>query len=176
VFELGAVNDVAKGEEIRDIVFEDEPRFTFFKFIHDYKTSEITSISPPPNGLPSNIVFIYSCPGTSSVKQRMVYASSRSAILALAANLGVTVDVKIETSEVDELSIRYLTREVHGDQVVEERKSFARPRGPPRRTQKVSLHVATEPLPTETVQAETVSTESVAAESVAAEPVPADDQ
>jgi hypothetical protein len=35
---------VPKGEEIRHIIFEDEPRFTFFRFIHDYKGNEVTSI------------------------------------------------------------------------------------------------------------------------------------
>jgi hypothetical protein len=40
---LAAVNDVAKGEEIRDIIFEDEPRYTFFRFVHDYKGTETTS-------------------------------------------------------------------------------------------------------------------------------------
>jgi len=74
----------------------------------------------------------------------MVYASSRGAILAVAASLGVHVDVKIETSEVDELTLKYLTREVHGDEPVEEKKTFARPRGPPRRSQKASQTVPVE--------------------------------
>jgi hypothetical protein len=65
----------------------------------------------------------------------MVYASSRNAILSAAADLGVKVDTKIETSEVDELTLKYLTREIHGPDVVEEKKTFARPRGPPRRNQ-----------------------------------------
>jgi hypothetical protein len=67
----------------------------------------------------------------------MVYASSRSAILAIAAELGAKVDVKIETSEVDELTLKFLSKEVHGAEIVEEKRSFARPRGPPRRAQKV---------------------------------------
>ena len=46
--ELAAVNQISKGEEVRDIIFEDEPRYTFFRFIHDYKGSEVTSIRTPP--------------------------------------------------------------------------------------------------------------------------------
>ena len=42
--ELAAANKVSKGEEIVDIIFEDEPRFSFFLFIHDYKGSEVSSI------------------------------------------------------------------------------------------------------------------------------------
>jgi hypothetical protein len=46
--ELAAVNQILKGEEVRDIIFEDEPRYTFFRFLHDYKGSEVTSIRIPP--------------------------------------------------------------------------------------------------------------------------------
>jgi twinfilin len=83
-------------------------------------------------------VFIYSCPASSSIKQRMVYASSRRAIPMVASEMGLKVDTKIETSEVDELTLKFLTKEIHGVEVVEEKKTFARPRGPPRRAQKVA--------------------------------------
>jgi len=71
-----------------------------------------------------------------------VYASSRRAILAVAEELGVKVDTKLETSEVDELTLSYLMRQVHGAEAVEEKKPFARPRGPPRRTRKVTEDAA----------------------------------
>lgn len=83
------------------------------------------------------IVFIYSCPPTSNIKQKMLYASSRRAILSIAKDLGITIDTKIETSEVDELTLKFLKRELHGEEIVEEKKKgFARPRGPVRRVQK----------------------------------------
>jgi Cofilin/tropomyosin-type actin-binding protein len=85
----------------------------------------------------TELVFIYSCPSSSTIKQRMLYASSRRAILAIATEVGVKVDTKIETSEVDELTLKYLIKEIHGVEVVEEKKTFARPRGPPKRTPKV---------------------------------------
>jgi Cofilin/tropomyosin-type actin-binding protein len=84
----------------------------------------------------ADIVFIYSCPASSSIKQRTLYASSKSAILSIAAELGVKIDTKIETSEVDELKLDYFSREVHGADIVEEKKTFARPRGPQRRVRK----------------------------------------
>jgi hypothetical protein len=70
----------------------------------------------------------------------MLYASSKTAILSAAAELGVKVDTKIETSEVDELTLKFLTREVHGveEPVEEKKKTFARPRGPPKRVRKVA--------------------------------------
>lgn len=136
---MAASNPVGKGEEIRDIIFEDEPRFTFFCFPHEYKSQETTSTSTHSPSLLSDlgIVFIYSCPTTSSIKNRMLYASSRSTVLAAATELGITADAKIETSEVDELTLKYLTKEVHGDEPVadEKKKRFARPRGPMRRVQ-----------------------------------------
>ena len=56
--ELAAVNQIFKGEEVRDIIFEDEPRYTFFRFLHDYKGSEVTSIRIPPT--PTRL-FTYVC-------------------------------------------------------------------------------------------------------------------
>lgn len=68
----------------------------------------------------------------------MLYASNRGALVFVAAELGVKIDAKIETGDVEELSLKYLLREIHGEEVVvEEKKSFARPRGPPKRNQKV---------------------------------------
>jgi hypothetical protein len=70
----------------------------------------------------------------------MLYASSKAAILSVAAELGVKVDTKIETSEVDELTLKFFTREVHGveETVEDKKKTFARPRGPPKRVKKVA--------------------------------------
>lgn len=69
----------------------------------------------------------------------MLYASSRSAILSVASELGIKVETKIETSEVDELTLKYLLKEVHGDEHVvdEKKKGFARPKGPMRRVQRM---------------------------------------
>lgn len=66
----------------------------------------------------------------------MLYASNRGALIFVAAELAVKIDAKIETGDVNELSLKYLMREVHGEPVVEEKKTFARPRGPPKRNQK----------------------------------------
>jgi len=129
---LAASNNITKDEEIRDIIFEDEPRFTFFRFVHDYKGVETSTIcillffATYP-------VFIYTCPSHYNIKNRMIYASSRALLInEVESTLGVHVDKKIETSEVDELTIAFLKREIHGVEV-EEKKAFARPRGPMKR-------------------------------------------
>jgi hypothetical protein len=70
-----------------------------------------------------------------------LYASNRRAILVIAEELGVKVDMKIETSEVDELMFKYLMNQVHGvEEVVEENKKkvFARSKGPQKRVQKTA--------------------------------------
>jgi len=76
----------------------------------------------------------------------MLYASSRSAILSVASELGIKVDTKIETSEIDELTLKYLFKEVHGDEqavhVDEKKKGFARPKGPMRRVQQTGTSAA----------------------------------
>jgi hypothetical protein len=59
----------------------------------------------------------------------------------VAKDLGVVVDTKIETSEVDELTLAFLKKEVHGVEV-EEKKSFARPRGPVKRHQGLKVEIA----------------------------------
>jgi hypothetical protein len=59
----------------------------------------------------------------------------------VAKDLGVVVDTKIETSEVDELTLAFLKKEVHGVKV-EEKKSFSRPRGPVKRHQGLKVETA----------------------------------
>ena len=71
----------------------------------------------------------------------MLYASSRSAILSVAQELGVRVDTKIETGEVDELTLTFLKREIHGVEVDDKKKTFARPRGPMKRNQNQKVEI-----------------------------------
>ena len=55
------------------LVSSEEPRFTFFVFNHTYEGNQ-----------ESPIVFLYTCPTGANIKQRMVYASSRGAIIRVA--------------------------------------------------------------------------------------------
>ncbi|KAJ7074294.1 actin depolymerizing protein [Mycena amicta] len=97
-----------------------------------------------------DIVFIYSCPSGSPVKQRMVYASGFNAVFMagktlLEGSLSPLNTRKIETSVPAEINEAYLRSELDlnattpgsGTQtpsaVPEENKPFARPRGPKRR-------------------------------------------
>jgi hypothetical protein len=66
----------------------------------------------------------------------MIHATSRRAMLSVANKLGVNVETRLETGDVNELTLDFLKREVHGADAAEEKKTFARPRGPPKRNQK----------------------------------------
>ena len=56
--ELAASNNIGPNEEIRDIIFEEEPRFTFFRFVHDYKGKETTSLGITLYSLTSLHIFM----------------------------------------------------------------------------------------------------------------------
>lgn len=62
-----------------------EPRFSFFKYTHNLDGSE-----------QSPVVFIYTCPSGSKVKQRMVYATSKAGLVAAAGSeLGLEISKKV---------------------------------------------------------------------------------
>lgn len=114
-----------------------------------------TLVSPPPFALISTsltrfIVFIYSCPSSCPVKHRMVYASGFNATFLAAKTLAPFHARKIETSTPSEIDEAYLRSELDVSSVSgsgtpgsgtstpgggndDEKKPFARPRGPKRR-------------------------------------------
>jgi len=98
-----------------------EPRYSFYRYTHSYNGS---SSSP--------ILFIYTCPSGSKVKERMLYAaSSRSAIQVAEAEAGLKVEKKIEASSPDEISEETIDADLHPK--VEIKKAFERPRRPGRK-------------------------------------------
>src|ERR1700712_2586822 len=75
-----------------------EPRYSFYRYEHTYNG---TTTSP--------MLFIYTCPSGSKIKERMLYAaSSRSAIQVAETEAGLKIEKKIEAGspeDVDEESI-----------------------------------------------------------------------
>lgn len=57
---------------------ESKPRYTFYRY---------------PNS--DALIFIYTCPSGSSIKERMIYASYRAGVLILAAEQGLTVSQRV---------------------------------------------------------------------------------
>ncbi|KAF9567572.1 actin depolymerizing protein [Agrocybe pediades] len=105
-----------------------DPCYAFFAWPHD----EVC-----------DIIFIYSCPSTSSVKYRMLYStgtlSTYQAAQRILSSLSPAISLhprKIETSDPKELSEQLLKEElgVVNEEVKDDApKRFAKPKGPPRR-------------------------------------------
>lgn len=107
------------------------PRYTFYH----YPGSEA-------------VFFIYTCPSGSSIKERMLYASSRSNVIGIAEEQGLRISkkvctvavvvvtkiltAKIEGSSPDEITADRLDEEVNPSQDEGPKRGFARPRRPGR--------------------------------------------
>ncbi|KAI9691566.1 MAG: Twinfilin-1 [Bathelium mastoideum] len=99
-----------------------EPRYSFYRYSEPIPESE--SANP--------IVFIYTCPSESKIKERMLYASSRSSVIALASSeAGIEVAKRFEATNPDEITAQTLYEEFHPKQ--EQKSGFARPKRPGRR-------------------------------------------
>ncbi|KAI9675358.1 MAG: Twinfilin-1 [Caeruleum heppii] len=98
-----------------------EPRYSFFRYQHEHQGQQ-----------ESPIVFIYTCPSGSKVKERMLYASSRASVIATAtADAGLVIAKKLEASSPDEITATTIHEEFHPRQ--EEKAGFSRPKRPGRR-------------------------------------------
>lgn len=96
-----------------------EPRYVFFRY-------------NPPSSSESSIIFISTCPSGSKVKERMLYAASRNAVINLIApEAGVTISKKMEAGDPDEVTEAALVEEFAPK--VEVKKTFDRPKRPGRR-------------------------------------------
>ncbi|KAJ5584979.1 Actin-binding cofilin/tropomyosin type [Penicillium hispanicum] len=78
------------------------------------------------------VVFVYTCPTGSSIKERMLHASSRRSAIAVAEGEGLKIEKKIEASSPDEITAHRLQEEVSPPQNQGTARGFARPRRPGR--------------------------------------------
>ena len=68
-----------------------EPRYAFFRYPHQVDGSEQS---------PSPIVFIYTCPPASKIKERMVYASTKQGFLAaMSSDPGIEIAKKVSKKD-----------------------------------------------------------------------------
>ncbi|KAF2714728.1 actin depolymerizing protein [Pleomassaria siparia CBS 279.74] len=94
-----------------------EPRFSFYRY----------------SDANSSIVFVSTCPSKAKIKERMLYAASRSNVITLAQNeAGLKVAKKIEATNPDEITEQILADEFK-IAAVEEKKGFAKPKRPGRK-------------------------------------------
>ncbi|ODH21614.1 hypothetical protein ACO22_05635 [Paracoccidioides brasiliensis] len=80
---------------------------------------------------PDAVIFIYTCPSGSQIKERLLHASSRNDVVRLAGLQGVDVAHKIEASEPEEITLASLSELVNPRKDTGP-KAFARPRRPGR--------------------------------------------
>ncbi|TGZ85499.1 actin depolymerizing protein [Ascodesmis nigricans] len=103
------------------VIPNDTPRYSFFVFKHTFAGVE-----------QSPIVFIYTCPPESKIKERMLYASCRANVVTTAEReCGLKIEKKLEAAMPTEIGEDHLMEEFHPQK--EEKKSFARPKRPGRR-------------------------------------------
>lgn len=98
-----------------------DPRYSFIRFKHTYDGQE-----------EEPIIFLYTCPTQSKIKERMVYASSRLGIVKWAEKVcEISVTKTFEASEVEDITEEVILDGLHPKK--EEIKTFARPKRPGRR-------------------------------------------
>ncbi|CAG8613728.1 333_t:CDS:10 [Acaulospora morrowiae] len=116
--------DSANKIEIDDLANSlpsDAPRFSFLAYDHDYKGKDFKSI-----------IFIYTCPSSSKIKERMLYSSCRGSVISFCENeIGLTITKKMETNDPSDLTKSYILEELHpvSDAPVQ---AFSRPKPPGR--------------------------------------------
>ncbi len=82
--ELAETNSIPP-EELIHAISDKQPRFSFYRYEHEHAGQQL-----------SPIVFIYTCPSEAKIKERMLYASSRANVIAMATSeAGLTVEKKV---------------------------------------------------------------------------------
>ncbi|OJJ37625.1 hypothetical protein ASPWEDRAFT_50753 [Aspergillus wentii DTO 134E9] len=112
---LAASESGIDADSVQSHIPPSAPRYTFYH----YPDSDV-------------VIFIYTCPSGSSIKERMLYASSRNNALGVSEEQGLKILKKIEASSPDEISGERLQEEVSPSQDQGPRRGFARPKRPGR--------------------------------------------
>ncbi|CEP17458.1 hypothetical protein [Parasitella parasitica] len=85
-------------DKLSQTINADAPRFTFYIY---------------QRGSTESLVFIYTCPSSSKIKERMLYSSSKSNAVTAAANeASLVIDKKFETSDLSDLTAEYFDDEL----------------------------------------------------------------
>ncbi|KAF7723805.1 hypothetical protein EC973_001589 [Apophysomyces ossiformis] len=110
--DLDVASNVSAGK-IKDTISSNAPRFTFYVF-----EREETS------GNTESIVFIYTCPPSSKIRERMLYSSSKANVITYAeSEINIQVAKKLETSDVSDLTESYLLEELEESQTSNEKSA-----------------------------------------------------
>ncbi|KAG1050938.1 hypothetical protein G6F55_007713 [Rhizopus delemar] len=86
-------------KELQKAISANSPRFTFYIF---------------DDGSKESLVFIYTCPSTSKIRERMLYSSSKSSVISAAeTDASIQVVKKFETSDLEDLTEDYFSEELN---------------------------------------------------------------
>lgn len=100
--------------DVSQHISSSDPRYTLYKY-DDTQT-----------------LFIYTCPSSSKIKERMLYASARATMLKVAESQGsISITKKLEGSDPSEFTAQVLADEFK--EKVQETNAFARPKRPGKR-------------------------------------------
>ena len=126
--QLDSSTDSVAPSDVASAINASEPRYSFYSH-------------PASSGAPPDILFIYTCPASSKIKERMIYSTGKSWTRTVAErDAGITVTKSLEATEPSELTL-----DVAGDNAdaAEKERSgastpvggsgFARPKRPGRR-------------------------------------------
>ena len=116
----------------------DRPSYSFYAYPGS-ASGNTTDAGGEGDG--DQIVFLYTCPGSSKVKERMVYASARMSMLLAAKGEGVSVSKRLEQGDVGDITAERLAAEVGVNQSQDggngvssgTKQGFARPKRPGRK-------------------------------------------
>ncbi|KAG9305488.1 hypothetical protein G9A89_006458 [Geosiphon pyriformis] len=120
-FELSSSDNIGV-DQLAAVLPVDAPRFSFFAYNYSHNGQEFDSI-----------VFIYTCPSTSKIRERMLYSSSRASIISIAEKeASLEIVKKLETNDPKDLNESFLLNELHPKKDIGIKK-FDRPKPPGRR-------------------------------------------
>jgi twinfilin-like protein len=111
VLELAADKEVDL-DGVASVLPKDGPAYLFYSYVHEYEGVETTSQ-----------IFLYLCPDSAPVKERMIYSSNRSSVTQAA---DFKLDVRYEAEELD---VADLKSRIHPPKQTCS-SGFARPRRP----------------------------------------------
>ncbi|KAI9780459.1 MAG: Twinfilin-1 [Geoglossum umbratile] len=115
-----AATTTTDADGLATAISDQDPRYSFFRYSHDFEgKAEVP------------ILFIYTCPTGSKVKERMLYASCRGGVIVAAGDAGLTIAKKMEATSPLEITGTTIEEEFHPKR--EEKVAFSRPKRPGRR-------------------------------------------
>ncbi|CAO3645336.1 unnamed protein product [Mucor hiemalis] len=104
--DLDSTADVPIGD-LKNTISKNAPRFTFYIY---------------QSGVNESLVFIYTCPSGSKIRERMLYSSSKANVInAAESEVSLKVIKKFETSDLSDLTSDYFAEELDNQSIKSQR-------------------------------------------------------